>query len=100
MGKRNPKWNKKHANRHYNRRKMGVSDQSSSKCSVDGCNKKKKRTISINSVSGYISKLGWKLEDANKRRKVSLCKKHYKEYSKLKKKEEKYKRMRDYGEAP
>ncbi len=98
MARKNPKWNKKHAKRHYGDRKIGVSQQESGTCSVSGCSKKKKRTLSINSVSKVVSKLGWSLDTDKKARKVSLCKNHYKDYSKAKKKEDKYKKMRDYGE--
>ena len=98
MARKNPKWNKKHAKRHYGDKKIGKTGEESTRCSVKGCNKKKKRTLSRNSVSKVVTKLDWTLDTDKKARKVSLCKNHYKDYSKVKKKEDKYKKMRDYGQ--
>ena len=98
MPKQNPKWNKKRIQHQYDK-KIGVQSEESAKCQVEGCGKRKKRVVSMNELTDHLKKLNWTLATDKKARKVSLCKDHYKEFSKYTKKDEesKYKKMRDYG---
>ena len=61
-------------------------------CSVDGCNEKAEYSISYVEARILEQEKNYKLRQVHGR--VYLCKKHYKELKKLKKKEERFERLR------
>ncbi len=76
---------------------MGVKHEGM-KCSVVGCSETGMHSLSIQNIEGYLSKLNLKLnEETSKTKKVILCKKHFKEYKKEKDKDEKYLKIKDFG---
>lgn len=76
--------------------KMGKK-QKAEKCIVGSCGKSATHHVAFSNVSEYAKKLNWSVEKNKRTRRAALCKNHYREYKKLKKKDEKYQRMRDYG---
>lgn len=60
-------------------------------CSVEGCDQPAVRSLSPVEAS-VLEKLGYKLVE--KHRRIYLCEKHYKEYKKLRKKEERLEKWR------
>ena len=95
-----PKANPKHRKTASPTQKMGVSTRSR-KCDVDGCSLDGAHRLAYENLSEFFTKLKWSVAKPQKSRmKVSLCKKHYKEYHKLDKKDNKWEKMRDHSTGP
>ena len=93
MPSQNPKHNKKVTAT----KEMGLKKKSSS-CIISGCTSESSHNLAASNLEGYLTKLKWTLDiDKTKTKRASLCKKHYKEYKKLKNVDEKYTRIRDIG---
>ncbi|MHA1601648.1 MAG: hypothetical protein ACTSVL_07940 [Promethearchaeota archaeon] len=94
MGSGNPKHKKKITQT----KPMGVR-QASAKCCVANCSVDGSHGLALSNVEEYSSKLNWTLDLKKKSKRVYLCKKHYKEYKKLKNKDEKYTKFKDFGSS-
>ncbi len=92
-----PSKNPKHQKKITQTKPMGIKS-SKETCYVSGCTLQATHHIAQSNLEGHLSKLTWKLKQSNKKtRKVALCKKHNKDYKKLKDKNEKYSKFRDFG---
>ena len=92
-----PSKNPKHLKKLTQTKPMGLKSAKET-CYVLGCTLQVTHHIAQSNLEGCLSKLTWKLKQSNKKtRKVGLCKKHNKEYKKLKEKDEKYSKFRDFG---
>ena len=92
-----PSQNPKHRKKITQTKPMGIKSAKET-CYVSGCTLEATHHIAQSNLEGYLSKLNWKLKTNNKKtRKVGLCKKHHKLYKKLKDKDEKFSKDRDFG---
>lgn len=92
-----PSSNPKHQKKKSTTKEMGVSRGTES-CSISGCTQEGAHHVSTINLEGYMDKLKWSLNiDKKKTKRATLCKKHYKEYKKLKNKDEKFSNFRDFG---
>lgn len=92
-----PSYNPKHKkSQSTSPEKMGIKRKAET-CLVGACGKAAEHHVAFANVSEYAQKLNWTIDRDKKTRRAALCKKHYREFKKLKKKDEKYQRMRDYG---
>ncbi len=92
-----PSSNPKHKKKMTSVQDMGIKKVKIS-CSVTSCSSEGAHKLAASNLEGYLSKLNWTLNiDKKKSKRASLCKKHYKEYKKLKNKDEKYTKFRDFG---
>ncbi len=91
-----PKANPKHQKRNVSTTPMGTS-KAAKKCSVKTCSTDASHNLASSNIEGYTSQLGWSIDIEKKVRRIALCKKHYKQYKKLKNKDEKYTRFKDFG---
>ncbi|MBD3338359.1 MAG: hypothetical protein GF353_04590 [Candidatus Lokiarchaeota archaeon] len=66
-----------------------IGSGKSKSCSVVDCKATAIRSLSENKYGKYVEKANLTVEE-NRRNKIFLCKKHYKEVKKLKKSEEKF----------
>ena len=64
-------------------------------CSIIDCEKEAVRSLSEDKWEGYLKKAGLNYKE-NRRRKIYLCKDHYRESKKLRKKEEKYNKKKGF----
>ena len=92
-----PSKNPKHKKKITQTKPMGLKSSKES-CYVSGCTLQATHHIAQSNLEAYLPKLTWKLDQTKKKtRKVGLCKKHNKEYKKLKDKDEKYSKFKEYN---
>ncbi len=92
-----PGHNPKHNKKPEQTKPMGVKHEVA-KCGVENCNEESAHSLSFQQIDEYISKLNFKFKtDPEKSKHVGLCKHHYKEYKKLKDKDEKLLRVKEFG---
>ncbi len=92
-----PSSNPKHRKKVTQSKDMGLK-KAQDTCSVSGCSLEGSHHLAASNLEGYMTKLKWTLStDKKKSKRAALCKKHYKQYKKLKNKDEKYTKFRDFG---
>jgi hypothetical protein len=64
-------------------------------CSIIQCDKEAVRSLSEDKWEGYLKKAGLNYRE-NRKRKIYLCKNHYRESKKLRKEEEKYSQKKGF----
>ena len=68
------------------------------KCSVSMCTAVATTHMNMGAIEGMLSQLHWELKKTNKKsRRIGLCKKHNKAYKKIKDKDEKYSKFKNFG---
>lgn len=93
MGGHNPKHNKKPDQS----KPMGLKHEVA-KCSIENCNEESAHSLSIQQIEEYSSKLNFKFKtDPEKTKRIGLCKQHFKDYKKVKDKDEKLLRVKEFG---
>jgi hypothetical protein len=92
-----PSQNPKHNKKPEQTQPMGIRHESL-KCNVQDCSEMGAHSLTYSNLEGYTSKLGFKFNvDTAKVKKIELCKKHFKMYKKLKDKDERYTKFKDFG---
>lgn len=92
-----PKFNPKH-NKKIDQSVIMGAKAKVSKCSVVGCSQDADHHMSYQNLEGYLTQLGFTLtEESRKTHRVGLCKEHHKPFKKLKDKDEKYTRLKDFS---
>lgn len=90
MPKKNPKENRKVPQQLPNPKKEEKAEGAKSQtCDVFGCDEQVAHSITKDNVQTQISELNLKFKDRASGKKIGICKKHYKQITKLKNKEEK-----------
>jgi hypothetical protein len=84
-----PKANPKHNKRKTLDSDMGVK-KGVDRCNVENCSVTASNHLAFSNLEGYLKELKWTVVRGKRKTRAALCKKHYKEYKKLKGKEEKY----------
>ena len=85
-----PKFNPKHMKKITETKPMGLKSAKEN-CSVKGCSEEVSHHLAISNLEGYLGTLNWELNvDQKKNSRGALCKKHHKEYKKLKDKDDKW----------
>lgn len=91
-----PSANPKHKKKRISPTKMGLKKQGET-CFLENCTQMATHHISFRNITEYANKLKWNIDSKKKVKSVGLCKKHYKEYKKLKDKDSKYAPERNFN---